>query len=254
MEKDDDDQKNDEIWLGKNIRDFPIYGSDICCPSEYPCGNPAPYTQDSPGYGNSDGNFFSIFNEKLVSQSIKAQIDIIKAEAINSQKIALEKYKQNIREKATLRRELVSYEIYKDSAEDLFFVQVGAEDEKLYAKKLCNISGCKSYLLQSFGEVTFIVLKVIWRENSDGVCFRMKHDGISPQKVIKVLRTNGVIFRFSRKCQDDVANSLLSFLITSAEKVEIPNHIGWNYMRNGCWHFAKPEECLMEEVCGNAIE
>lgn len=240
-EKNIDEKK--ETWYCKDIPDITI----------------VPYLENKKFNMQCRNNAYTMpvpppIQDKLMYDQAKACIDVEKHRALKEQDLEYEERKNRNKMFTILGKEMVSYDIFCNSYGELFYVQIGPQEEKLRIKRLCNLNDYHCCIFQTYGKKSRKVLNVTWRGRADGVYFRIGINGISAKNFCRVFKAQGVCFQLSRRCEKEVLNALIAYSITNSKEIEIPERIGWNKMSDGRWHFAKPGEIVMEEVWGNGYE
>lgn len=233
-------KKEEETWLCKNVSPIQIPADPDESNFGVQCG--FPYNME----------FSPSTREKIAYDHIRTCMAVEKHRATREMDLEYEDRKNSNRISATLKKEMMSYEVYQDGYGELYYVQVGPHGEKLHTKKLCNLLDYHCSILRTYGKIARKVLKITWRGNEDGVYFQIGKNGISAKNFYSVLRDQGTNFQISRRCAKEVVDSLISYSITNSNEIEIPNRIGWNMMRDKMYHFAKPGEIVMKVVWKNA--
>lgn len=226
----------EETWIGKDLDPIPI------CPEQ-------DGYRDEGAYGV---NFPESLQRQLAYQSCQRAMDVEVYQAKREIDSAYNERKNRHKADQILKMDMVSYDVEKSSCGELFYVQIDAYNRRIHKKQLCNIVDIKTRIFQSNGRKVREVLQISWYGNQEGAYFRISDAEISSKKVCKVLKTRGVCFQVSRRCEAEVMDVFLIFLLNDAKIIEIPSRRGWNRMMDGSLHFAKGNEITMAEVWENA--
>jgi len=177
-----------------------------------------------------------------------AQIDVSKKQAFIDQKLEFERKKNEMKIRNQERMKMISYEICKNSLDQIIYASVGIDGENICFKVLLNVWGYRAVLLRSFYPESHIVLKISWKDCKEAVYLENGLEGISANIFLKRLKAKGVVLRSSKRQEIAVADALLSYSLNTTEEYEIPWSLGWNMMENCRWHFAHENEITMRGV------
>ena len=77
--------------------------------------------------------------------------------------------------------------------------------------------------------------------------YRIFADGFNKKEMLKGLEQSGIKISVGRDRKAFFIETIITFLYSKAERIVVPDHIGWN-KKEGRWHFVKPDEMSFEVV------
>lgn len=245
----------EETWFCKNLDSIPICPEQDGC-SELYYNNTNRKNTYYMGVCDANESNTCLTDEmrtQLAYQSCQRAMDVEVYREKREIDVVYDERKNRHKIDKLLEKEMVSYEVLKGGSGELFYVQIGADDEYIHMKRLCDAREIVSNIMRSNGCKVRESLHIAWYGNEEGVCFRLGAEGISTQKFCRVMKAHGMSFRLSRRCEAEVMDALLHYLLGNAKTIEIPSKKGWTRMLDGRLHFAKKGETTMSEVWENAI-
>ncbi len=248
-----ENREDRENWLCKDVEPIPLYQDwDDKMAQIY---NDNPYMQNADGESSIVTNLPDSMRTQLVYHSFQKKMDVDVYLAKREIDAVCDERKQSKKMDKELEKKIVSYEVFKGACAELFYAQIGAHERHIHVKRLCNARDILSKIMRSHGQKNRRVLHIVWYGNSEGVFLRMGdgRTGMLSKKLCRAMKERGVFFQTSRRCEEEIMDALLAYLLNNAKEVEIPNKAGWNKMLDGRLHFAKRGETTMSEVWENAI-
>lgn len=177
----------------------------------------------------------------------------------NEQKAALEEKRDMRRHELQMelmeKKELSLKTLLVDSFGYLCIVLINQKGEQKISQPITHVRDFQSFILSS-GNMEKSkglkpVLKVSWFGDEVGVLLPLDGDNASACKLLKKLQERGVSFRFPRRDSTALREYFFGWLIDNAEKVKIPERLGWNELEDGAWYFEKNPCKTLEGVNAN---
>lgn len=206
---------------------------------------------------NSSGNQTDLWIKmqgKLNYDLAKSEIDLKKNNGLLEQRYWHEQQLLDLRLRYQNYLQMMGCTVYRDSSGRMIYAIMNPQNEVISAKILLSVTGYETINYVSYCPQMYSTLVICWDGcKQNGICFQDLVKGVTPERFLKGLKSNGALFLVSGRAEKKAASALLAYSIQNMQKKELPFQYGWNRMENGDWHFCGQNEIVMQEVIKNAV-
>ena len=190
-----------------------------------------------------------MYNFNVQAEMMRSQIKI--AELAQRNKIALQTDRMRIMQREDMKTEKEYHQTFLSATDDgRLILQVQRFGAPLSGA--LPIRNVRSRLLVSSRERNndSAVMEISGLIDSRGTSFSMyipKNKICDSRYILAAFRSVGVDFHVNPSKEAELGIRIINFLLSNAQRVEIPPHSGW-YKVRGEWKYAMPDKVTMEEV------